>query len=855
MRGRGGLVALTAAQAAGQAGQWAAWLAVVYAAISEPHAALWVAVVTFAWSVPQIFAAAIGRLVDAWGPRCTGTMAWLVTAGLAEAAVILRPGITGLAVILAAAALTGTWGIAAGEAVPSWLPGRPSQTEGGAALSAATSITIALAALTGTWLVVHAGQRGAWALAAGLSAVGALISLLIPAARPVPPPGGPGGGQRDRLPGPARRMLALTCGLWLVLGAVTALEALYVVQVLHARYVVYGWLLATYAAAGIVASAAASRWPRLADSPGAVTAAALLLAAGLPLYLGTTRVLIAFTGAAVFGAGASLARVAIRDVLTGSTPAHRHGRVTALWESVQALALAAPLPAVGVLVTLCGLRPVLYGTCVLAAAVALAYSGTRARRAGTPPMDRVARDASVSRSHSRVAANSGWHVPGPRQPPENGDGLQHAGFPCSGACLVASDDPDPGYVAQPGASGGGRFPPGGDALAFEGLYASAERFLTLFYAETGAGAPGRRLWQVRRQIAATGTYWHTAAELEFGARVAWRNSSRCIGRLYWHSLRVRDRREVSAAGEVAAESVAHLREATNGGRIRPTITVFAPDAPGWPGPRIHSPQLIRYAGYQTPGGRVTGDPANLGITRLARDLGWPGGQPPGRFDILPLVIEERGTGLETYPLPPDAVLEVTISHPDFAWFTDLGLRWHAVPVISDMYLEIGGISYPAAPFNGWYMCTEIGSRNLGDTARYNQLPLIARAMGLATAIDQTLWKDKAITELNLAVLHSFTTAGVTITDHHTESARFLQHIEREARHGRACPADWTWIVPPTASSATPVFHRYYQDFDASPNFHRHPPPPQTPARFRGWQPGAAAQHRDHSAVRAASSSA
>jgi nitric-oxide synthase len=120
------------------------------------------------------------------------------------------------------------------------------------------------------------------------------------------------------------------------------------------------------------------------------------------------------------------------------------------------------------------------------------------------------------------------------------------------------------------------------------------------------------------------------------------------------------------------------------------------------------------------------------------------------------------------------------------------------------------------------MCTEIGSRDLGDAGRYNQLPVIAARMGLRTDTDRSLWKDKAMTELNLAVLHSFSTAGVTISDHHTESVRFLRHIEREERHGRACPADWSWIVPPAASSATPVFHRYYQDFDQTPNFYRHP---------------------------------
>ena len=175
-----------------------------------------------------------------------------------------------------------------------------------------------------------------------------------------------------------------------------------------------------------------------------------------------------------------------------------------------------------------------------------------------------------------------------------------------------------------------------------------------------------------------------------------------------------------------------------------------------------------------------------------------------------------------HELPADAVLEVAITHPEYEWFADLGLRWHAVPVISDMYLEIGGIRYPAAPFNGWYMGTEVGARDFGDAGRYDQLPAIAEKMGLSTACDRNLWKDKAMTELNLAVLHSYDTAGVTIADHHTESARFLQHLAKEERQGRACPADWSWIVPPAASSATPVFHRYYQNFDESPNFYRHP---------------------------------
>jgi nitric-oxide synthase, bacterial len=379
-----------------------------------------------------------------------------------------------------------------------------------------------------------------------------------------------------------------------------------------------------------------------------------------------------------------------------------------------------------------------------------------------------------------------------------------------------------GFAASLGVLSSRRLIADHDPSAIGALMKRSEQFIVQFYEENQLGNLDRRIRQVRREISASGTYWQTPEELAFGARVAWRNSSRCIGRLYWHSLRVRDRRHITTASALAAESFEHLREATNGGRIRPLITVFAPDAPGQPGPRILSSQLIRYAGYRSEGGAVIGDPANAGLTRLARELGWPGGRPRGRFDVLPLMVQGAGAETSLHAVPLEAVLEVPLAHPEFAWFADLGLRWYAVPVISDMYLEVGGIRYPAAPFNGWYMCTEIGSRDLGDDGRYAQLPVIAAHMGLSLASDTNLWKDRAMTELNVAVLHSFQRAGVTITDHHTESARFLRHLEREEWHGRACPADWSWIVPPSAASSTPVFHRYYQDFDQTPNYYRHP---------------------------------
>jgi nitric-oxide synthase len=349
------------------------------------------------------------------------------------------------------------------------------------------------------------------------------------------------------------------------------------------------------------------------------------------------------------------------------------------------------------------------------------------------------------------------------------------------------------------------------------VFAEAERFLRLLYAERPElGEPGPRVDEVRVQIEATGTYVHTAQELAHGARLAWRNNTRCIGRLYWRSLMVRDRRHVSEARQVFDECVEHLRLANNGGKIRPIITVFAPDTPQLVGPRIHNDQLVRYAGWSVPDVGRVGDPLTVGLTGQAEKLGWRGAGT--RFDLLPLIVESADGTVLCEKLPTDAALEVPITHPTLWWFTGLGLRWYAVPAISNMDLVIGGVTYGCAPFNGWYMGTEIGARNLADVDRYDMLPRIAEKMKLDTRSERTLWKDRALLELNVAVLHSFERAGVTIVDHHTEAKRFLAHLDKEQRDGRPTPGDWSWLVPPMSPATTGVFHRYYDPRERSPAF-------------------------------------
>ncbi len=295
-----------------------------------------------------------------------------------------------------------------------------------------------------------------------------------------------------------------------------------------------------------------------------------------------------------------------------------------------------------------------------------------------------------------------------------------------------------------------------------------------------------RISEVQEQIRRTGTYRHTMEELTIGAKVAWRNHARCIGRFAWRGLQVIDARHCRTAPEMAAACWEHLRVSTNDGALRAVVTVFEAVGPDGEQPRIWNPQLVRYAGYRQPDGSVIGDPLHADLTEHAQRLGWRGAG--GAFDLLPVLIQPAGDRVHMVDVPRDVVLEVPISHPELPWFAELGLRWHANPAISNMSLEIGGLRYTASPFSGWYISSEIGARNFSDEDRYNMLPIVAERMGLDKSTNRSLWRDRALIELNQAVLHSYREAGVHILDHHTAAHQFMAHVEREEAAGRVVPA-------------------------------------------------------------------
>ncbi|MBC6309880.1 nitric oxide synthase oxygenase [Listeria sp. FSL L7-1582] len=341
-------------------------------------------------------------------------------------------------------------------------------------------------------------------------------------------------------------------------------------------------------------------------------------------------------------------------------------------------------------------------------------------------------------------------------------------------------------------------------------------FLMKSYVELGKDAAEleSRIDMVQREIAENGTYTQTLEELTIGAKMAWRNSNRCVGRLFWDRIQVVDARAAVTVSEIRDALFEHIRKATNGGQIRPFITIFKP---GSDGPRIWNHQLIRYAGYASENGDIIGDPASVSFTEVCERIGWCGAR--GEFDILPLVIQESADATPTViEIPPELVLEVPIAHPDFPQVAELGLRWYAVPIISEMKLEIGGVTYQAAPFNGWYMETEIGARNFADEGRYNKLAAVAEKLGLNTKRLDSLWKDRALVELNVAVLDSYHKTKVQIVDHHTAARQFGQFETNEQAAGREVTGEWAWLIPPVSPATTHMFHQRYPNKIVKPNF-------------------------------------
>ncbi|CAK4701934.1 unnamed protein product [Aphanomyces euteiches] len=345
------------------------------------------------------------------------------------------------------------------------------------------------------------------------------------------------------------------------------------------------------------------------------------------------------------------------------------------------------------------------------------------------------------------------------------------------------------------------------------------------------GLPARAA-AVQASILATGTYFQTRDELEYGVRLSWRNASRCIMRVQWKNIQLIDARGPDEHRQVTSKEifercVEHLEKAVStdadGNRIISSyMTVFPQLLPVQESGncKIWNSQLLRFAGYLQPDGSVLGDPDSVELTEAAIHLGWTPPLHKSPFDFLPLVAQGnvRGSAPIVADYPERVKVVVDITHPEYPAMAELKLRWFAVPAISNFCLDVGGLQYPCSPFNGWFMDSEVASRNLADVQRYNVLEDVGRALRLDVRAPRAQWQDRAALELNAAVLHSFQRQQLTIVDHHTASDSFVRHHAKEMQTRGFCPADWVWLTPPIGGATTSIFHQEMVNFCIKPTF-------------------------------------
>jgi len=331
------------------------------------------------------------------------------------------------------------------------------------------------------------------------------------------------------------------------------------------------------------------------------------------------------------------------------------------------------------------------------------------------------------------------------------------------------------------------------------------------------GKLSKRLLEVKLEINATGSYQHTSEEIELGARLSWRNSVKCIGRISWNTLMVRDCRHVETPEGIIHEIEKHLELATAGTNLQSVMSVFRPKKPDEPwGIKFWSDQLVRYACYTNDDGTTMGDLANKHLTKyLIEKKLWTPPEPRTQHDVLPVVFRMPGRDEPiVHQFDSKYVDEAEILHPEFPEVAKLGHKWAAVPAINTFNMNLGGVEYGCMPFNGWFCSVEIVrdimERYEGANEKW------AAAIGIDPKTHR-MWKARVAHEIDVAVLHSFDRAGYTIVDPDTVGEQFMTHCKRERESGRECPAQWSWIGGLTGPT-NKTWHKEMRDFRVEPQY-------------------------------------
>uniref|UniRef100_A0A8B9JJ06 Nitric oxide synthase n=1 Tax=Astyanax mexicanus TaxID=7994 RepID=A0A8B9JJ06_ASTMX len=176
----------------------------------------------------------------------------------------------------------------------------------------------------------------------------------------------------------------------------------------------------------------------------------------------------------------------------------------------------------------------------------------------------------------------------------------------------------------------------------EELLPLATDFINQYYTSIkrcGSKAHVDRLEEVKKEIETSGTYQLKDTELIYGAKHAWRNAARCVGRIQWSKLQVFDARDCTTAHGMFNYICNHIKYATNKGNLRYALEQFIAldfmDLGAF---------VLQAASYRQPP-----------VGSICIQQGWKA--PKGRFDVLPLLLQANGNDPELFEIPDDLVLE------------------------------------------------------------------------------------------------------------------------------------------------------------------------------------------------------
>lgn len=368
--------------------------------------------------------------------------------------------------------------------------------------------------------------------------------------------------------------------------------------------------------------------------------------------------------------------------------------------------------------------------------------------------------------------------------------------------------PYPGYVhgQNPKICPNGCLPkisPVIDETKYERLLREAYEYCCIYHSENNLGDQARDdRWKViQDEIFKTETYDLTYDELQYGAKLSWRNAPKCANRAHWQELIVKDYRNVQTNNECNEALLEFLDESISSGATKTLMAVFPHRKPHQKqGPRAWNSNLYRFAGYRTKDG-ILGDPRDVEFTQLLIERhGWVPPSTRSKWDPLPLLIQfDETQPPQLFPLPSQYVPIIHLEHPDHLGFNVLGLRWFAIAVVAGRELSIGGLVFTMAPFVGYFMDMDV-VRDLTDPSRYDVCLEVAEAVKIDTSSANPIWKDEAFMVVNQSVVSSFANSGFACISHHVMAAEFYKFYKNEMATRGYCPGNWKWLTPCTVSS-------------------------------------------------------